>query len=173
MGPRDVSFRVEPADFAIVGHTGAGKTPDLPLLRFYDVQRGQILLDGKTSPHDSRICAASSASSQDPFLFTGPSNRISASAHPASTAIPSKTPLKKSARRVIRSLPEGVASTSTSALHSFRRPAPAHHSARALATIRVLILDEATSTWTQKTNFSFVKLRPLLSGAPLWSSPIA
>src|SRR5206468_9629056 len=46
---RDVSFRVAPGQtFAIVGHTGAGKTTLISLLlRFYDIQRGQILLDGK------------------------------------------------------------------------------------------------------------------------------
>src|SRR4029077_11755390 len=46
---RDVSFRMSPGQtFAIVGHTGAGKTTLISLLlRFYDVQRGQILLDGK------------------------------------------------------------------------------------------------------------------------------
>jgi ATP-binding cassette subfamily B multidrug efflux pump len=45
---RDVSFRVEPGQtLAIVGHTGAGKTTIIQLLlRFYDIQRGQILLDG-------------------------------------------------------------------------------------------------------------------------------
>src|SRR6202790_5689927 len=45
---RDVSFRVEPGQsIAIVGHTGAGKTTLISLLlRFYDIQRGQILLDG-------------------------------------------------------------------------------------------------------------------------------
>ena len=45
---RDVSFRVAPGQtVAIVGHTGAGKTTLISLLlRFYDVQRGQILLDG-------------------------------------------------------------------------------------------------------------------------------
>src|SRR5579871_2442791 len=44
---RDVSFRVAPGQtVAIVGHTGAGKTTLISLLlRFYDVQRGQILLD--------------------------------------------------------------------------------------------------------------------------------
>ena len=49
---RDVSFRVRPGEsVAIVGHTGAGKTTLTSLLmRFYDVQRGQILLDG----HDIR-----------------------------------------------------------------------------------------------------------------------
>ncbi len=45
---RDVSFRVEPGQtIAIVGHTGAGKTTIIQLLLcFYDIQRGQILLDG-------------------------------------------------------------------------------------------------------------------------------
>ncbi len=45
---RDVSFRVTPGQTAaIVGHTGAGKTTVVQLLlRFYDIQRGEILLDG-------------------------------------------------------------------------------------------------------------------------------
>jgi ATP-binding cassette, subfamily B, multidrug efflux pump len=43
-----VSFAVEPGEkVAIVGHTGAGKTTLINLLmRFYDVDRGRILLDG-------------------------------------------------------------------------------------------------------------------------------
>ncbi|HSC77492.1 MAG TPA: ABC transporter transmembrane domain-containing protein, partial [Candidatus Acidoferrales bacterium] len=45
---QDVSFTLEPGEVsAIVGHTGAGKTTLISLLlRFYDVQKGQILLDG-------------------------------------------------------------------------------------------------------------------------------
>ncbi|MCA1568073.1 MAG: ABC transporter ATP-binding protein/permease [Acidobacteria bacterium] len=45
---KDVSFVIEPGErVAFVGHTGAGKTTLVSLLlRFYDVQRGQILLDG-------------------------------------------------------------------------------------------------------------------------------
>jgi ATP-binding cassette, subfamily B, multidrug efflux pump len=72
---RDVSFRVEPGQtLAIVGHTGAGKTTIIQLLlRFYDIQRGEILLDGV----DIRQLALQDLRRlfgivlQDPFLFTG------------------------------------------------------------------------------------------------------
>jgi ATP-binding cassette, subfamily B, multidrug efflux pump len=45
---RGVSFTAEPGErIAIVGHTGAGKTSLISLLmRFYEPQRGDILLDG-------------------------------------------------------------------------------------------------------------------------------
>jgi len=45
---KDVSFTVEPGQsMALVGHTGSGKSTITNLLmRFYDVQRGRILLDG-------------------------------------------------------------------------------------------------------------------------------
>jgi ATP-binding cassette, subfamily B, multidrug efflux pump len=72
---RDVSFRVEPGQtLAIVGHTGAGKTTIIQLLlRFYEIQRGQILLDGI----DIREMGLEALRQlfgivlQDPFLFTG------------------------------------------------------------------------------------------------------
>jgi len=75
---RDVSFRVEPGQtIAIVGHTGAGKTTLISLLlRFYDIQRGQILLDGK----DIRLIDLQDLRRQfgivlqDPFLFTAPTS---------------------------------------------------------------------------------------------------
>jgi ATP-binding cassette subfamily B multidrug efflux pump len=45
---KDVSFTVQPGQsIALVGHTGSGKSTITNLLmRFYDVQRGRILLDG-------------------------------------------------------------------------------------------------------------------------------
>ena len=45
---RDVSFRVEPGEkVALVGHTGTGKTTIINLLcRFYEINKGQILIDG-------------------------------------------------------------------------------------------------------------------------------
>jgi len=72
---RDVSFRVRPGEsVAIVGHTGAGKTTLTSLLmRFYNVQRGQVLLDG----HDIReldlrqLRNAFGFVLQDVFLFSG------------------------------------------------------------------------------------------------------
>lgn len=72
---RDVSFRVEPGQtVALVGHTGAGKTTVMSLLlRFYDVQRGRILVDGADiREYDPReLRSIFGVVLQDPFLFTG------------------------------------------------------------------------------------------------------
>ncbi|MGH9746881.1 MAG: ABC transporter ATP-binding protein [Candidatus Acidiferrales bacterium] len=72
---RDVSFRVEPGQtLAIVGHTGAGKTTIIQLLlRFYDVQRGEILLDGVNIRELDlqTLRKLFGIVLQDPFLFTG------------------------------------------------------------------------------------------------------
>jgi ATP-binding cassette subfamily B multidrug efflux pump len=72
---KDVSFTVEPGQsVALVGHTGSGKTTITNLLmRFYDVQRGRILLDG-VDVRDWDLQALHENFAvvlQDVFLFSG------------------------------------------------------------------------------------------------------
>ncbi len=72
---RDVSFTIEPGEtIAVVGHTGAGKTTIISLLlRFYDVQKGAIRIDGvdvKEMDLDD-LRRRFGVVLQDPFLFTG------------------------------------------------------------------------------------------------------
>lgn len=72
---RDLSFTIEPGEtVAIVGHTGAGKTTIISLLmRFYDVQKGAIKIDGvDTKEMDlTALRRRFGVVLQDPFLFTG------------------------------------------------------------------------------------------------------
>jgi ATP-binding cassette, subfamily B, multidrug efflux pump len=72
---KDVSFTVAPGEkVAFVGHTGAGKTTITNLLlRFYDIQRGQILLDGVDIREMdlSQLRENFSIVLQDVFLFSG------------------------------------------------------------------------------------------------------
>jgi ATP-binding cassette, subfamily B, multidrug efflux pump len=72
---RDVNFDIEAGQtVAIVGHTGAGKTTIISLLmRFYDVQKGAIKIDGvdiKEMDLDE-LRRRYGVVLQDPFLFTG------------------------------------------------------------------------------------------------------
>jgi ATP-binding cassette subfamily B multidrug efflux pump len=71
---QDVSFTVAPGEkIAIVGHTGAGKTTLINLLmRFYDVTRGRILLDGTpiTELRVNELRARIGLVLQDVFLFS-------------------------------------------------------------------------------------------------------
>ncbi len=72
---KDVSFTAEPGErVAFVGHTGAGKTTITNLLlRFYDIQRGQILLDDIDIREMDleELRANFSIVLQDVFLFSG------------------------------------------------------------------------------------------------------
>lgn len=72
---KDVSFAVQPGQsIALVGHTGSGKTTITNLLmRFYDVQKGRILLDGvELQDWDLQALRENFAVVlQDVFLFSG------------------------------------------------------------------------------------------------------
>src|SRR5712664_498331 len=169
---RDVSFRVEPGQtFAIVGHTGADKTTLISLLlRLYDVQLGQILLDGK----DIRTIDLQDLRRQfgivlqDPFLFTG---TIETNIRLGTPNIDRGT-VERAVDEIglgdfVRSLPEGVASSVNergSTLSVGQRQLI--NFARALAhNPRFLILDEATSSVDTKTELQIRDaLDRLLSG---------
>jgi ATP-binding cassette, subfamily B, multidrug efflux pump len=169
---RNVSFRVERGDrIALVGHTGAGKTTVTSLLlRFYDIQRGEILINGidirRYSMESLRRLFA--IVQQDFFLFTGniadnislgdpgiSEERIRLAAH------------RVQADRFISRLPDGYASVvrergaglsvGEKQLLSF---------ARALAfNPPVLILDEATSSIDTETEMLIQEaIQALLQG---------
>jgi ATP-binding cassette subfamily B protein len=169
---RDVSFRIAPGEtMAIVGHTGAGKTTLISLLlRFYDIQRGQILLDGvdirKLNIQDLR--RQFGIVLQDPFLFTG---TIESNVRLGTPGIDRGT-VERAVDEIglgnfIRSLPEGVAAAVNergSTLSVGQRQLI--NFARALAhNPRFLILDEATSSVDTKTELQIREaLDRLLSG---------
>lgn len=71
----DLSLRAEPGQtIAIVGHTGAGKTTIINLLmRFYDVDSGQILVDGREIRQITRasLRRAYAMVLQDTWVFQG------------------------------------------------------------------------------------------------------
>jgi ATP-binding cassette subfamily B protein len=157
---RDVSFTIEPGEtVAIVGHTGAGKTTLISLLlRFYDVQRGAVRIDGvEVKEMDlAELRGRFGVVLQDPFLFSG---TIGGNIRLGTERI-SDEQIHKAAEDVnlgdfIRSLPKGfeeevrergsTLSTGQKQLISFAR-ALAHNPS-------VLILDEATSSVDTETEF--------------------
>ena len=72
---KDISFKINPGEtVAIVGHTGAGKTSIINILtRFYDINKGAILVDGvDISKMDKKeLRKYISIVLQDVFLFSG------------------------------------------------------------------------------------------------------
>ena len=72
---KDINFSINPGEtVAIVGHTGAGKTSTINILtRFYDIQKGNILLDGVdiSKIDKDNLRKHISLVLQDIFLFSG------------------------------------------------------------------------------------------------------
>jgi ATP-binding cassette subfamily B multidrug efflux pump len=157
---RDVSFVLEPGEtIAVVGHTGAGKTTLISLLmRFYDVQRGAVRIDGldikEMNLDDLRNRFG--VVLQDPFLFSG---TVEGNIR-LGTARIQDADVEQAAEDVnlgdfIRTLPGGfkeevrergsTLSTGQKQLISFAR-ALAHNP-------KILILDEATSSVDTETEF--------------------
>ena len=157
---RDVTFTIEPGEtVAIVGHTGAGKTTLISLLlRFYDVQKGAVRIDGVDIKHMDLADLRSrfGVVLQDPFLFSG---TIAGNIRLGTQRI-QDADIEKAAEDVnladfIRALPKGfdeevrergsTLSTGQKQLISFAR-ALAHEP-------KILILDEATSSVDTETEF--------------------
>jgi ATP-binding cassette, subfamily B, multidrug efflux pump len=157
---RDVSFAIEPGEtVAFVGATGAGKTTIISLLmRFYDVQKGAIKIDGvdvkEMDLEDLR--RRFGVVLQDPFLFSG---TVASNIRLGTEGIGDED-VEKAAEDVnladfIRTLPNGfqeevrergsTLSTGQKQLISFAR-ALAHDP-------KILILDEATSSVDTETEF--------------------
>jgi ATP-binding cassette subfamily B protein len=157
---RDVTFAIEPGEtVAVVGHTGAGKTTLISLLlRFYDVQKGAVKIDGvDVREMDlAGLRARFGVVLQDPFLFTG---TIGGNIRLGTQRI-EDAHIQQAAEDVnlgdfIRALPNGfdeevrergsTLSTGQKQLISFAR-ALAHEP-------KILILDEATSSVDTETEF--------------------
>jgi ATP-binding cassette subfamily B multidrug efflux pump len=157
---RDVTFAIEPGKtVAIVGHTGAGKTTLISLLlRFYDVQKGAVKIDGiDVKEMDlADLRSRFGVVLQDPFLFSG---TIGGNIRLGTKRIQDKD-IEQAAEDVnladfIRALPKGfdeevrergsTLSTGQKQLISFAR-ALAHEP-------KILILDEATSSVDTETEF--------------------
>ncbi len=148
---RGVSFTVRPGEtLALVGHTGAGKTTIINLLlRFYEPQRGRILMDGV----DIRELSASALRQavgyvqQDIFLFADDVASNIRLSSPLTDAEVAAAAARVGADRVVAKLPDGYRhklgergssiSVGERQLLSFARAIAADPA--------LLLLDEATS----------------------------
>ncbi len=156
---KGVSFRIEPGEsVAVVGATGAGKTSLISLIsRFYDVQRGAVLVDG----HDVKEVAQADlrrhvgAVLQDPFIFSG---TIASNIRLHEQAINDERVRQAAqfvnAARFIERLPEGYETEVRergSRLSAGERQLLAFARAIAFNPEVLLILDEATSSVDTET----------------------
>jgi ATP-binding cassette, subfamily B, multidrug efflux pump len=150
---RDVSFKAAPGEsVALVGATGAGKTTIINLLlRFYDIQRGTILIDG-IDIREVRLADLRRQIGlvlQDVFLFSGTVARNITLDDPDITPEQMyRAALDVGAHEFIERLPNGYAQDVRE-----RGAALSHGQRQLLSFVRalvynpsVLVLDEATSS---------------------------
>jgi ATP-binding cassette subfamily B multidrug efflux pump len=169
---RNISFHAKPGEaVALVGHTGAGKTSIISLLnRFYENQKGEILVDGVDIAHvrPSDLRKHIAVVLQDVFLFSGDIKNNISLGDPAISLERIKAASRVvGAQRFIERLPNqydaevkergATLSVGQKQLLSF---------ARALAfNPRILILDEATSSVDTETELLIqAAIKKLLKG---------
>ena len=173
---RGVSFRAAPGEtLALVGHTGAGKTTVISLLlRFYEPQRGRILITppggAPTDVRDMSLAALRSLIGyvqQDIFLFAGDiASNIRLSA-PLDDDDVAAAAAQVGADRIIRRFPDGYrhvlgergasVSVGERQLLSFARAIAADPA--------LLLLDEATSSVDSEIEAEIQRaLRALMRG---------
>ena len=169
---RDVSVRIREGEtLALVGETGAGKSTFAKLVaRFYDPQRGRVLVDG----HDLRELKAQCLRSQlgivpqEGFLFSGTVRENIAFGRPGASDEEIEAAADAiGAGEFVRRMPEGFDTEVGErgvALSAGQRQLIAF--ARALlAEPRILILDEATSNVDVRTERAIEEgLERLLKG---------
>ncbi len=156
---RDVAFTISAGEsVAIVGATGAGKTSIISLIsRFYDVQKGRILLDGVDirEMKQADVRRHVGVVLQDPFIFAG---TISSNIRLNEAAITDEQ-VRRAARFVnadkfIERLPDGYETVVTergSTLSVGQKQLLAFGRAIAFNPEILLVLDEATSSVDTET----------------------
>ncbi len=155
---KDVSFIVNPGQtVALVGATGSGKTTIISLLlRFYDIQKGSIMIDGvdirKYRMQDLRRHLGLVL--QDVFLFSGSISRNVALGQPGiDTERMWEAAREVGADKMISKLPDGFEQDIRE-----RGASLSHGQRQMLAFVRallynpeILVLDEATSSVDTET----------------------
>jgi ATP-binding cassette subfamily B protein len=155
---KDISFQAQKGEtVALVGHTGSGKSSIMNLLfRFYDIEKGKILIDGKDIQQLSKqeIRQHMGIVLQDPFLFSGTiASNVSLEDPSISMEKVKKALEDVGAMDFISALPKGLEEPvieKGSTLSSGQRQLISF--ARALAfDPAILILDEATASIDTET----------------------